>query len=145
MGARDNILISVDERYARRMLNGAKMIELRRRPIRIAPGGRVWIYSKIPRGQVDAFGIVDDVISDSPHKIWEQHWQQCGVTKSEFESYFHNSEIGYAIKFKEIIGINTALSLEILRQSVATFQPPQFFKRLTADSPELNLFLSAIA
>jgi len=64
-----DVLISVEERHADNMLSGAKSIELRRRPIRLPHGSRVWVYSKLPRGHVDILAIVDNVHEGKPADI----------------------------------------------------------------------------
>lgn len=145
MVERADILISVDERHAANMLGGQKTVELRRRVIRVASGSRVWIYSKVPRGYVEALGIVDEVVADAPCRIWRDYGDQTAISRHEFETYFNGLDIGYAIVFKRVHRLKRILSLEDIRKQVSSFQPPQFFKRLTMKNPELAFFQSALA
>lgn len=145
MAKSDDILISVDERHAMSILNGEKTVELRRRAIRLAPESRVWIYSKIPRGYVEVLAIVDRVIADEPCSIWARYGNRSAIARCEFDEYFGDLELGYAILFKEVHRLKPILSLEDIRFRFSTFQPPQFFKRLTSGSPELKFFRSAVA
>lgn len=145
MAELNDILISVDQRHVARMLAGTKTLELRRRAVRILPNSRVWIYSKVPRGHVEAIAIVEKVVQAAPAIIWQNYGERCGVSKREFEEYYRGLDVGCAILFKEINKLSTMLSLQDIRARVSSFQPPQFFKRLAAGSPELAYFQSALS
>lgn len=140
-----DILISVEERHASNMLAGNKSVELRRKPLNIPSGTRVWIYSKLPRGQVQALAVVDEVVADTPKKIWNSYGAQSAISKSEFDAYFVDAETGYAIVFQEVRPLAPILNLSSIREKISHFHPPQFFKRLTNGSPELAFFHTALA
>ena len=135
-----NILISVNERHVQNMLNGTKTIELRRRAIRIPKGSRVWIYSKVPVGEVCAYGIVEQVIEADPKDIWKEYGHVSGISLDEFDEYFANINTGCAIVFSSIQKLKNNLSLNFIRSSLQSFHPPQFFKYLNNDSAELAFF-----
>ena len=135
-----NILVSIEERHVQNLLNGSKTIELRRRNINIPKGSKVWIYSKIPTGKISAIGTVDYIYNDTPSNIWQQFSTVAGISKSEFDEYFANRSHGCAIVFDSIVAVDNALPLDFLRSKLDSFQPPQFFKYLYEDSPELDLF-----
>lgn len=135
-----NILISVEERHVLNMLNGTKMVELRRRSVSIKEGSRVWIYSKVPIGQLKAYGIVQKVHRATPRKIWKQYGSMSGISKMEFDQYFENISFGCAIVFQSIDELENKISLNAIREAVGNFHPPQFFKYLNTGSPELELF-----
>jgi len=141
----NNILISVEERHASNMLAGSKSVELRRKPLNISFGTRVWVYSKLPRGQVQALAVVDEVVADAPEKLWNSYGPQSAITKAEFDAYFVGAEIGHAIVFQEVRPLAPILNLSSIREKISHFHPPQFFKKLTEDSPELAFFQTAIA
>jgi len=140
-----NILISVDKRHVENMLNGTKTIELRRRPVRIPIGSRVWIYSKVPEGKVRAYGLVSGIVESSPVTIWKNYSDVSGVSKNEFFEYFKDTEKACAIVFERISPLNETISLSEMRQIENRFHPPQFFKFLKQGSPELALFQRRIA
>jgi predicted transcriptional regulator len=144
MGSRSDILISVLPQYVERFLSGQKTVELRRRPIRIPPRTRVWIYSKKPRGMVELLGVVDSVHLYSPRTIWEKFGRQTGLARHDFNAYFEGVEKGCAIVFSEIVQLDPVLPLQRIRVKVGTFLPPQFFRILLSTSPELRLFRSAV-
>jgi predicted transcriptional regulator len=138
-----DILISVEERHVNSMKSGAKTVELRRRPINVSSGCRVWIYSKIPRGHVDAVGIVDRVASGTPNYIWSAYGKKCGISKKEFDKYFSGCRKCYVIVFQAITWLCKSFGLNEIRRIYSKFQPPQFFKRLEKGCPELKLFETA--
>lgn len=135
-----NILISVDERHVQNMLNGTKTIELRRRAIRIPKGSKVWIYSKVPVGEVCAYGIVEKVVEASPSEIWKNYGHVSGISLSEFNNYFSDRDKGCAIVFSRINKLQNNIPLSLIRDKLQSFHPPQFFKYLNEDSEELAFF-----
>ena len=139
-----NILISVEGRHAASMVCGTKTVELRRRAIRVPSGCRVWIYSKTPRGSLEALGIVANTVEAAPEDLWKQYGAQCAIALHEFESYFAGITLGCAILFRNFYRLNPILSLGDIRAKYSTFQPPQFFKKLPDNCPELTLFQSAL-
>lgn len=141
----ENILISVEHDYVLKMLNGLKTAELRRRPLRIQPGTRVWIYSKLPRGRVEVAATVDDVVAASPRKIWELYHGRIAITSAEFRTYLQGVNVACAVLLRDITALQPALKLDTLRQTSRNFHPPQFFKRLIAHGPELKRLSSSYA
>jgi len=139
----ENILISVEHSYALRMLEGLKTAELRRRQLRIKPGTRVWVYSKLPRGHVDLVATADEVVAASPRRLWDLYKDRIAITSSEFKNYLNGVEIGCAILLRNITPLQPALELDTLRRISRNFHPPQFFKRLVPQGAELKHLASA--
>jgi predicted transcriptional regulator len=139
-----DILISVEERHASNLIAGIKTVELRRKKVNVSEGTRVWIYSKLPRGEIQAVGIVRKVIADTPPNIWRSCGRESAITKPEFDNYFAGNAAAYAIIFQEVKPLAPILDLVSIRNRIAHFQPPQFFKKLACDSPELALFETAL-
>jgi predicted transcriptional regulator len=144
MAVPDNILMSVEERHTLNMLSGNKSVELRRKPLNISTGTRIWIYSKLPRGQVQALAIVDQVVADSPAHIWSLFGKRSAISKSEFDTYFKGATVGYAIEIQEVQPLAPILDLSSIRKKIANFHPPQFFKKLHQGGPELTFFQTAL-
>lgn len=144
MASAENILISVHPRHVDNMVTGRKTVELRRRPLKLSSGCRVWIYCTLPRGSVEAVGIVAKVVAASPSAIWRDFGTQCGISKAEFDAYYDGASTAYVIVFASIKKLPSAFALSEIRRHLERFQPPQFFKRLLAGGPELQLFASAL-
>lgn len=139
MSKPEDVLISVEGRHLAKMLNGEKTIELRRRRLKIAPGTRVWIYSKLPSGRVEAIGIVQEVIVHSPAQLWARFKDKFGISFQEFNDYLSGVQHACAIIFSSIFRLRNCVALAELRRVTAQFQPPQFYKRLQLHSPEFAL------
>jgi len=140
----EDILISLEARHVKNILKGTKTVELRRRRLDLADGARVWMYSKVPRGCVEALGIVEKAVEQHPRRIWREYGKLSGLTLQEFNRYLGDLSVGHVIVFREIRHLKPTLGLEALRKRLGRFQPPQFFKRLAADSRELTIFRSAL-
>jgi predicted transcriptional regulator len=137
-----DILISVKPAYVNKMIRGCKTVELRRRSLPVSAGTRIWIYSTLPIGNLTALGIVSSVHYCSPAYIWKKFGPKTGICNSDFTAYFAGVELGCVIVFERIISLQPSLSLSDLRAHLGAFWPPQFFKTLKPDNPELNLFHS---
>jgi len=144
MADAEDILISVHPRHVDSMISGQKTVELRRRPLKLSSGCRVWIYCTLPRGSVEAVGIVADVVAANPPEIWRTYGNHCGITKAEFDTYYSGTDIAYAIVFSSVRKLSLTFALGEIRRHLATFHPPQFFKRLLAGGPEITLFAAAL-
>ena len=138
-----DILISVLPHYVERFLSGAKTVELRRRPIMVAPESRVWIYSKRPRGVVELLAVVASVHVNSPRTIWRKFGDRTGLLRCDFDKYFEGIKRGCAIEFSEVVPLNPVLPIQSIRVKVGRFLPPQFFRTLPSNCVELALFRSA--
>lgn len=145
MAEAEDILISVHPRHVDSMMRGVKTVELRRRPLKLADGCRVWIYSTLPRGSVEALGVVRRVVAASPFEIWRDYGRQSGITKAEFEAYYEGVDTAYVIVFSSIEKLDWPFALAEIRRHLKSFHPPQFFKRLATGGPELKLFAAALS
>lgn len=138
----ENILISVEHRYVLSMLNGTKTVELRRRPLRIAPGTRVWVYSKLPRGQVELVATADEVVAAPPDRIWCLYHRHMAISVCDFKEYLRGVDVGCAVILRDISPLKRTVGLSTLRRASSSFQPPQFFKRMISQHRELQCLMS---
>ena len=128
-----DILISLAPTHTQAILSGRKTVELRRRRMHVTSGTRVWIYSKVPVGSVQATAVVEHVFNAEPEALWAQFQQAVGISRSAFNAYFAGCAHGCAVVLREIRPVQPAMKLAHLRSKIAAFQPPQFFKRLRKD------------
>lgn len=133
-----NILISLAPRHAKNIFEGRKLVELRRRTMHIPEGSTVWIYEKLPVGSVTGRVQAKAVHKSPPADLWRRFGSVSGLSKTEFFAYFDGVEQGCAIVLEDAQPLRTALSLGALRKIAGTFQPPQFFVRLTEQNPILG-------
>jgi hypothetical protein len=65
------------------------------------------------------------------------------MTEEEFRRYFEGTSLGSAIVFETILPFINGPTLKHLRSQLGSFQPPQFFKRLSPSGPELAFLRAA--
>lgn len=135
MNSDEHILISLEARHAHNILDGHKSVELRRRPMKVSPGVRVWIYVKLPVGSIVGHATIGEVHSSTPVALWKRFGKVSGLSKIEFFDYFGDSEQGVALVLEQSTRLRSSLSLQSLRNVDKGFQPPQFFVRLTSEHP----------
>lgn len=125
-----NVLISLERRHAENILNGKKKVELRNRRMNLSPGDKIWVYSKLPDGRVLMRATVKSIHVDNPQALWGDFQAKCGISKTEFFTYFDEIEIGYAISLYKIKRLPNPPTLDAIRHKYQTFHPPQFSKYL---------------
>jgi predicted transcriptional regulator len=140
----DQILISLEARHAENILQGRKLVELRRRPMNVEVGSTVWIYAKLPVGSIVGCASVAAVRICAPCTLWRKFGEISGISRSEFFDYFEGIGKGTALELTNCKRLNSSISLESLRHFSAGFQPPQFFFRLKQGAPLLAGILRAV-
>ncbi|MFA6311081.1 MAG: hypothetical protein WCV99_18105 [Sterolibacterium sp.] len=131
----EHILISLTSRHAENIFAGNKQVELRRRPMNVAPGTTVWIYVKLPVGSIIGRVKIGAVHALSPMTIWRRFGAVSGLSRKEFFGYFDGVTKGVALVLEDAERLQCSLSLDALREISDGFQPPQFFVRLNAQHP----------
>ena len=139
MNEDQHILISLASRHADKIFSGQKQVELRRRPMCVAPGATVWIYVKLPGGSIVGRARIEAVHASSPATLWRRFGLVSGLSREEFFSYFAGVKKGFALVLEGAQRLRKSFSLETLRRAAKRFQPPQFFIRLTAGHPVLGV------
>lgn len=133
-------LISLEERFADGILGGTKLVELRRRPMKLIAGDTVWMYVKVPVGKVVGSARVRSAHSLAPSTIWRRYGDVSGLSRSEFFDYFAGLQRGFVLVLMNPVALAKPVSLERLRSLNDGFQPPQFFQRLAIDGPLVSEF-----
>jgi predicted transcriptional regulator len=130
-------LISIRPTYVEKLLSGEKAVEMRNRPVNLSPGTRLWIYSTLPKGCVQAVAHVHRVEVGAPVVIWKQYSALLGVSKKGYHRYVNGSTEVSAIVVKRIWKLPFDLSLNFLRSKIPGFHPPQFLKYMNESDPLL--------
>ncbi|HRI72573.1 MAG TPA: ASCH domain-containing protein, partial [Polyangium sp.] len=66
------LFLSVKPVFANKILEGTKTIELRRIRPHVAPGQSVLIYSSSPEMSLIGRAIIENILCDTPMKLWNQ-------------------------------------------------------------------------
>ena len=138
-------LISIKPKHTRNILAGVKTVELRRRPIHLPVGARLWIYSTLPIGRVVAAATIEDTFSDKPMAIWRRFGKASCISHDEFQEYFHGCDTAFAVKLADVCFLDPSLTLSALKALVSRFHPPQFFMKLSRDNPLLDILSKSLA
>jgi len=121
------LLISIRPRFVDLIFRGKKTVELRRVKPRVQAGDLVVIYaSGATKGMVGAFEVVG-VTAAAPNSIWRKYNGGSGLTKQEFDNYFSDASVGYAIRIGKVWKIQEPVPLHTLRKRRAGFRPPQSY------------------
>jgi predicted transcriptional regulator len=137
-------LISIKPKYVDKILNGQKAVEIRTRKVNLQNDARLWIYSTLPMGSIQAMAYVQQVDIDSPKTIWGKYSKSIGITKNNFDCYVNGSNKISAIVTKKIFRLPSEISLETMRSIVPGFHPPQFIKFMGKNDPILLVIMEAL-
>jgi len=133
-------LISIKPKHVKNILNGSKTVELRTRSMNLPVGTSLWIYTTLPKGEIEAVAIVAFIDTKSPSSIWKKYKDQICITKSEFDNYTSDRKKVTVIGLSEIEESERKLCLQTLRTYDEKFTPPQFFIHLTPDKKIYSAF-----
>ena len=104
------ILISIKPKFVKKIFEGTKIFELRRK-IFLKKINTVIIYESSPTKKIVGEFIIDKIISATPQKIYLDYGESLGISKNEYFKYFKNVDIAYAIKIKKVIKYEKELTL----------------------------------
>jgi predicted transcriptional regulator/DNA-binding XRE family transcriptional regulator len=123
-----DIVLSVKPRFAEKILDGSKTVELRRRFSSAVPSGaRAWIYSTTPIKAMTGAATISAVKQLPLLDLWKRYKDAVAVTRSEFNSYFDGVDDGYAILLSAPHTLANPVPLSDLR-SFCEFEPPQSYQ-----------------
>ena len=141
MKAVQTLLLSVQPRFAHKIMNGDKTVELRRRLPRLETGFFTLMYVSAPIMALVGGFWVERTVSAPIEELWSRVRNKAGMTHSEFDSYFRGKEIGHALFFDDFLKLREQISLDAIRKICPNFHPPQIFRylRIESNSPDLLL------
>lgn len=142
MIASTHALISLEERFAEGILNGEKLVELRRRPMRLNAGTTIWMYVKVPVGKVVGSAQVHSTNTLAPRTLWRNYGEVSGLSRTDFFNYFSGVERGFVLVLEKPVRLKNPLPLDKLRKLRDGFQPPQFFQHLASEGALVTAFTS---
>lgn len=133
----NTLLISIKPRYAEKIFQGNKKVELRKTKPRLSKGDTVIVYVSSPIKELQGSFKVVKVVKDSIEKLWLSVGIDAGISKEEFLNYYENSNIGYGIVLEEAELVKVPLGLNQLRLIWSGFHPPQCYKYLNLKETNL--------
>lgn len=122
------ILLSVKPKFADLIVDGSKLVELRR-TVPAQTVGTIAIYSSSPVQAIVALADVKETIEASPTKLWAIAKDNGGgLTRAELMDYFDSKKTGFAILLQNVRVYGRPV------QPTKLFEPfsaPQSFRYLT--------------
>jgi predicted transcriptional regulator len=130
---RRDILVSIQPRYASKILDGRKTVELRRRfPDPGAMGALALIYSSSPVCAIVGFARIKQVARLPLSKIWKEFGAAACISKNEFKAYFKGLQSGYVISFENVQPLTPCVAAEELERRFGIV-PPQSYRYVGSD------------
>jgi predicted transcriptional regulator len=117
------VLLSIKPEFAERIFNGSKKYEYRKAIFKNPDVKTVVVYASSPLKRVIGEFDIETVLSDSPEILWKETHEFSGITEDFFFDYFSKSNLGFAIKIKEVRLYQNPRSL----RSCYKVSPPQSF------------------
>lgn len=121
------LLLSIKPRYADAIFARQKRVELRRVKPRVGPGDLVLVYVSSPRCALEGAFEVERVMEATPATLWGHVSHNAGLTRCEFNEYFRDREIAYAIVVRKVWRL-PPVTLSTMRK--AKIRPPQSYQYL---------------
>ena len=121
------ILLSVRPQYAHAILAGTKRVEIRRKRPDADPGTPVIIYATKPVGAVIGTASIDRICEGTPDHLWQQHHDQMGIVRSEYDDYLCGMSTAYVLLLSGARSLHSPLTLDDMRET-ADFQPPRSYR-----------------
>ena len=132
-----NAAISLKPWFLKRILDGSKTVELRRRRLYLSPNTRLWLYSTLPMGSFVAVALIGNVHHDTPQGVWRRYSRETGLSRAEYDSYACGALWVTAIELEKVTQLIRAVPLSEIRIHSKRFQPPQCVAALHESDPVL--------
>lgn len=110
----NGIVMSIHPNYSKQIMNGEKIIEIRKRFNSKWKNHIVTIYSSSPVKELIGYATIKNVIEERPEIIWSKHSDELGCSKSEFDGYSKGADKIFAIFLSDIRKFSNNLSLNYL-------------------------------
>lgn len=132
----ESILMSIQPKYAERILSGRKKVEIRRTFSRKWLGHKINLYASRPNMSLVGEARIAAVTCDEPEAVWERYNDSVGCTREEFNKYVATADKVFAIELDEVIPYRDPVSArkmsEILKENL---RPPQSYFALEKNTP----------
>ena len=125
-----DILLSIRPKHIKAIAQGKKKYEFRKVRFRNIID-RVYIYATYPTQRIVGYFGVGKIVEGHPDRLWETLYQDSGMDKGEFSSYYGNYKYGFAIEIKQVVFFDTPINPKEL---IHNFIPPQSFRYITSET-----------
>ncbi len=131
----NKILMSIKSGHVKKVLDGQKKVEIRRKFSKKWEGQKVCFYATKPEGSLVGEALIRKVVVDTPENIWRQFNITIGCTKEEFDSYTNATSRVYAIILEDATPYRKIISMsDIMELTNKKLRPPQSYCSLQNNS-----------
>jgi predicted transcriptional regulator len=134
---RRRAILAVKPHFARALVAGEKRFEFRRVHPGFQTGDVIYVYATAPVQAILGYFTCGKIIKGTPRELWEGYDGGPELTRSFLRSYFEGRAKGYAIQVRDPRAWTSPLTLDILRELIPGFCPPQSY-RFLADALPLD-------
>lgn len=96
------ILLSIKPEYVRKLFDGSKKYEFRRKKCKRTVD-KIIIYETSPTQKVVGEIEISRILENSPEKLWIETSEYAGINEDFFMEYFHGCPIAYGYEVKKVI------------------------------------------
>ena len=132
------LLLSLKPRYADRIFEGLKTVELRRRIVSHIKDRDVFVYVSSPVMELRGGFRAGDFWSGTPEEIWDMVSKLAHVDKQDFDTYFEGQAVAYAFEITDVWESPNPVHLNTLRNQFPNFVVPQSWRYVRND--EMRFF-----
>ena len=133
------LLLSLKPRYADRIFEGLKKVELRRRIASDIKDRDIFVYVSSPVMELRGGFRAGDFWRGTPKEIWNKVSKLAQVNKQDFDTYFEGQDIAYAFEIKEVWETQNPVNLNALRNQFPNFVVPQSWRYLRKEEHKFFL------
>ncbi|NQS98916.1 MAG: hypothetical protein HQ591_10720 [candidate division Zixibacteria bacterium] len=131
---RIDVLLSIKPKYANRIINRTKIMELRRRFSKKWIGSSALIYASAPERAIVAKVRIAHVIKDKPIAVWNNWKDAIDCSEEEFLIYTKDIDEVYGILFGNVISVGPFYLTAMENKLEDTLTPPQSYLNLSINS-----------
>ncbi len=96
------MLLSIKPEYAKLILQGKKQFEFRKTKCRNGIT-RIVFYASSPQKEVVGEAEIEEILKDTPARIWKQTKDAAGVSKKFFSRYYAGKDRAIAYRLKNVV------------------------------------------
>lgn len=119
------VLLSIKPEYAEQILKGKKKFEFRKSIFKNSDVDTVIIYATMPIGKIIGEFKIGNIISLTPNELWKHTERYAGISRTFFDEYFFDRDIGFAITVENPTRYSSPINLQDL---IPGATPPQSFR-----------------
>ncbi|HBG5344132.1 TPA: hypothetical protein KQG29_001496 [Clostridioides difficile] len=119
-----NLIISIKPKYVEEILNKKKRFEYRKTIFK-EDVNKIYVYSTSPYKKIVGYFKYTKYLKDNPEYIWNKTKEFSGISKDEYDEYFNNRDIAYAIEINEFIKFDVDINP---KEYIDNFIAPQSYK-----------------